>query len=152
MIYTWKYELFPQEQNRHHLDKMKKIIIIAVIFFICFAFSPKHLSAENDKIKHFGISILFGAAGESYLHYSTELKGNTRVLFGTALGTLPGLFKEIVDSTKNSNRFSGGDLIADILGSFCGAFLSNTINNKIQVNINLNNKKNIWIFSLSCSF
>jgi len=70
------------------------------------------------------------------------------------LGTLPGLFKEIVDSTKKDNLFSGGDLAADILGSFCGAFLSNLVNNKIQVNVNVHNKqkRQIWIFSVRYSF
>ncbi len=131
---------------------MKRIIIFIIITFICIGVSPKHLSAKNDKIKHFGISVLFGAGGESFLHYATDLKGGGRVIFGTVLGTLPGFFKEMVDSTKKGNRFSGGDLIADILGSFCGAFLSNTINNKIKVKVNLNNKKQIWIFSISCSF
>jgi len=96
--------------------------------------------------------LFFGAAGESFLHYATDLKGDSRVLFGTVLGTLPGLFKEVVDSTEEGNRFSGGDLIADILGSFCGAFLSNMVNNKIQVNVDLNKKKDIWLVSIRYSF
>ena len=131
---------------------MKKVIVCMIVVFLCFVVSPAHLSSKEDKIKHFGISILFGAAGESCLHYATDLEGNKRVLFGTALGTLPGLFKELIDSTEEGNRFSGGDLAADILGSFCGALLSNAINNKIKVNVNLNRKKHIWIVSVSCSF
>ncbi|MCJ7581676.1 MAG: hypothetical protein MUP98_14215 [Candidatus Aminicenantes bacterium] len=130
----------------------KRIIVFSVIVFICLAISPAPLPAKGDKIKHFGVSFLFGAAGESYLHYATELKGDSRVIFGTALGTLPGLFKEIVDSTEKDNRFSGGDFAADIFGSFCGAFLSNTVNNKIQMNVILNKKREIWIVSVRCSF
>jgi len=131
---------------------MKKVIVCMIVILLCFVVSPAPLSAKEDKIKHFGISMLFGAAGESCLHYATDLEGNKRVLFGTALGTLPGLFKELIDSTEEGNRFSGGDLAADILGSFCGALLSNVINNKIQVNVNLNKKRQIWIVSVSCSF
>ena len=143
----WKSLLFFEPVNMK-----KKIIVFTIIAFICFAFSPTQLSAKGDKLKHFGISMLFGAAGESFLHYTSDLKGDSRVIFGTVLGTLPGFFKEIVDSTEKGNRFSGGDLVADILGYFCGAFLSNTVNNKIQINVNLNKKRDIWIVSLSCSF
>ena len=131
---------------------MKKVIVCVIVVLICFAVSPTHISAEGDKIKHFGISLLFGAAGESYLHYATDLEGDKRVFFGTALGTLPGLFKELIDSTREGNRFSGGDLAADILGSFSGALLSNTVNNRIQVNVKMNKKKQIWIVSVRCSF
>ena len=131
---------------------MKKLIIFAIVVLICSAVSPTHLSAKGDKIKHFGISILFGAAGESYLHYWTDLEGGKRVIFGTALGTLPGFIKELVDSTKEGNRFSGGDLAADILGSFCGVLLSNAVNNKIQINVNLNKKNRRWSLSISYVF
>ena len=131
---------------------MKKFIIFATVALICFGVSPKHISAKNDKLKHFGVSILFGAAGESCLHNATDLKEDKRVLFGTALGTLPGLIKEVVDSTKEGNRFKGSDLAADILGSFCGALLSNMVNNKIRINLSLNKKRQIWIVSISCSF
>ncbi len=131
---------------------MKKIIIFIIIGFICFCLSPKHLSAQNDKLKHFGVSLLFGAAGESGLHYLTKMGGSKRVIFGTVLGTIPGLFKELIDSTEEGNRFSGGDLTADILGSFSGAMLSNIVNNKIQVKLNLNRKRKVWIVSVSYSF
>ena len=131
---------------------MKKVIVWIIVLLIYTTIFPTQLSAEGDKIKHFGISLLFGAAGESYLHYATDLEGDIRVFFGTALGTLPGLFKEVIDNTKEGNRFSGGDMAADILGSFCGALLSNVVNNKIHVNINLNKKRQLWIVSVSLTF
>ncbi len=131
---------------------MKKIIIFVIVFLICSAISPTHLSAKEDKIKHFGVSILFGAAGESCLHYWTDLEGDKRVFFGTVLGTLPGLMKEAVDSTKEENRFSGGDLAADILGSFCGALLSNVINTKLQVNFKTEKNKRSFVVQISYSF
>ncbi len=131
---------------------MKKVIIFVIIGFICFCVSPKHLSAEKDKLKHFGVSMLFGAAGESCLHYATKMEGGKRIIFGTVLGTIPGLLKELIDNTEEGNRFSGGDLTADILGAFCGALLSNTVNNKIHVNVNLNKKRQFWSVSLSFIF
>ena len=131
---------------------MKKIIIFVMIGFIYFCISPKYLSAKNDKLKHFGVSMLFGAAGESCLHYSTKMVGSKRVIFGTVLGTLPGLLKELIDSTEEGNRFSSGDLAADILGSFSGALLSNIVNNKIQVKMKLSKKRKVWIVSVSYSF
>jgi len=80
---------------------MKKTIVCALVILICSLVSPIQLSAKNDKIKHFGVSMLFGAAGESYLHYTTKMNGDKRVFFGTVLGTLPGIFKELIDSTEN---------------------------------------------------
>ena len=106
------------------------------------------MHAKGDKLIHFGISVLFGAAGESHLHYATELNGNKRVFFGTILETLPGLFKELFDSAQMGYHFSGDDLAADVLGSFLGALLSNMVNNKIQVKTHLNIKRQFWVVSI----
>jgi len=84
---------------------------------------------------HFGISSVFGAASESYLHYKTKLKPPERIILGTALGSVPGLAKEIIDSTKKGDYFSGGDMAADIAGSFAGAVIGNFVNNIIQVKV-----------------
>jgi len=131
---------------------MKKLIVCALALLILSAASPTLLSAKGDKIKHFGISTLFGAAGESCLHYATDMEGDQRIFFGTVLGTLPGLFKELIDSTKEGNRFSGGDLAADILGSFCGALLSNMINTKLQVNFKAEKNNRSFVVQINYSF
>ena len=131
---------------------MKKIFVFILLFFLLSFFSAAQLSAQGDKLKHFGVSLLFGAAGESVLHYSTDINGGQKVLFGTLLGTVPGLLKEWVDSTREGNRFSGGDLAADFLGSFCGALLSYAVNNKIQVRVNLDKKRQLLRVSVLYTF
>lgn len=96
---------------------------------------PDLLAAGSDKVKHFGVSLLLGTAGESIFHYTTQWKNISLVGMGTAVGTLPGLLKEILDSTEEGNHFSGLDLAADFFGALCGAVLGNLFNNLIQVQI-----------------
>jgi hypothetical protein len=60
------------------------------------------------------------AAAETYVHYKTDLKAPSRVLLGTAVGSLPGLGKELTDS-----EFSGSDMAADVCGAFLGALIAN---------------------------
>jgi uncharacterized protein YfiM (DUF2279 family) len=91
--------------------------------------------AFDDKTAHFGISALFGAGAETVLHYRTDFEDVERVALGTLLGSVPGLAKEIIDSQEDGNKFSGGDMAADVAGAFSGAFLSNLFNNAIQVRI-----------------
>jgi hypothetical protein len=40
---------------------------------------PESLFADRDKYQHFEVSKLFGAAGESLLHYSTEWENINRI-------------------------------------------------------------------------
>jgi VanZ family protein len=87
--------------------------------------------ADNgDTALHVGISSLFGAAGETYFHYKTDLEAPGRVLLGTFVGSLPGLAKELTDS-----RFSGSDMAADVAGAFLGALVANFVNNRLKVNV-----------------
>lgn len=108
--------------------------------FICVvmtlaAFSCSKSFAVDDKTAHFGLSALFGAGAESFLHYRTDFEEFERVALATLLGSAPGLAKEIIDSQQDGNNFSGRDLTADVAGAFSGAFLSNLFNNAIQVHI-----------------
>lgn len=79
---------------------------------------------------HAGISSLFGAAGETYLHYHADLEAPARVLLGTVAGSLPGLAKELAD-----NRFSGSDMAADVAGAFLGALVANYVNSRLKVSV-----------------
>jgi uncharacterized protein YfiM (DUF2279 family) len=99
------------------------------------AFPCANSFAFDDKTAHFGISALFGAGAETVLHYRTDFEDVERVALGTLLGSVPGLAKEIIDSQEDGNKFSGGDMAADVAGAFSGAFLSNLFNNAIQVRI-----------------
>lgn len=111
------------------------VLIWISLFLILFLISPKNAFAGDDRIKHFGISSLFGAASESVLHYQTNLNTSKRIVLGTTLGSLPGLAKELIDSTKAGNHFSGTDLALDIAGAFFGAVVANFFNNLIQIKI-----------------
>lgn len=135
------------------LHKMiKRIFIWSVLLLIVFSISNKNVFAGDDKLKHFGISSLFGAASETYLHYTTKLNASQRIIWGTALGSLPGLTKELIDSTKKGNHFSGSDLAVDVAGAFVGAIVGNLVNNIIQIKIEKSNNKKAFVISLSFEF
>lgn len=99
--------------------------------------------AVDDKTLHFGLSALFGAGAETILHYNSDLHDVGRVAAGTALGTLPGLAKEIADSQESDNEFSQGDMVANVAGAFTGAFLGNLVNNAIQVRVETDGKRQV---------
>jgi len=128
------------------------ILFWILLFIIAISTANKYASAEDNKLLHFGISSVFGAASESYLHYTTKLKTSGRIILGTALGSAPGLAKEIIDSTKKGNRFSGGDMAADIAGAFIGAVIGNFVNNIIQVKIEKKKDEKKIAVSLTCRF
>lgn len=75
---------------------------------------------QSDKLKHFAISAPFGALG-AYLTRDTEHP----VIYGTLIGTVPGLIKEGIDGTCRSSGFSYKDLVADVAGALSGAVLTN---------------------------
>ena len=129
-----------------------RIFISILLFFIIFSTANKNASAADDKLLHFGVSSLFGAASESYLHYETNLKTPGRLIWGTTLGTIPGLAKEIIDSTKRDNSFSTGDMAANIAGAFVGAVVANLFNNAIQVKIEKREEEKMVVFTLSYRF
>ena len=129
-----------------------RIFISILLFFIIFSTANKNASAADDKLLHFGVSSLFGAASESYLHYETNLKTPGRLIWGTTIGSIPGLAKEIIDSTKTDNRFSTGDMAANIAGAFVGALVANIFNNAIQVKIEKKEEEKMIVFSLSYRF
>jgi hypothetical protein len=116
---------------------VSRLIITVMLFAIpatSFAFN------EYDKIWHFSISSLFGAASETYLHYNTKLETPERIVYSTFLGIVPGVFKELYDDRQKNNSFDWGDMAANTGGALVGALLSNYVNNKIQVGIDSNGK------------
>lgn len=113
------------------MPKRLFICLVAVLFSLPYANS----AAVDDKTAHFGLSALFGAGAETYLHYRSEFEDVEKVALGTLLGSVPGLAKEIIDSQEDGNEFSGRDLAADVAGAFSGALLSNLFNNAIQLRI-----------------
>lgn len=74
----------------------------------------------TDKLEHFGVSVPFGALG-AYIARDSEHP----IIYGSLIGTIPGLAKEAFDGTCKNNGFSYKDLAADFIGSLTGAVLGN---------------------------
>ena len=115
--------------------------ILGAFILIIGLLIPGRSFADDNVGLHFGLSALFGAASESVLHYKTKLGTVERILYGTALGSIPGLAKELIDSGQDDNHFSGTDMAADVAGALVGAVLANIINDKIQVDVDPQEKK-----------
>jgi len=90
--------------------------------------------ATNDKTLHFAVSSVTGYLAETIIHKQTS-SDFKRVAYGTMLGTVPGLIKEVADSTEENNEFSKDDMLANIAGSFVGSLLANKVNHRLMVNI-----------------
>ena len=91
---------------------MKSILISLFLFA---SLNADMALSNDDNKKHFAISYACGALGEMMVH-SLELEGVEKVLYGTMIGTIPGIAKEVLD-----DKFDNHDLAYDILGSFSGA-------------------------------
>jgi uncharacterized protein YfiM (DUF2279 family) len=119
------------------LKKIHKIFLFEILIF----FHLCSFCLADDELPHFGISFIFGAASESYLHYKTNLENVEKIIYGTGLGIIPGLIKETLDGMEEDNHFSGTDMAADIAGALAGSVISNVINTAIEVDIDRRNKK-----------
>ena len=106
----------------------------------CFLFMLNCCGAADDKVLHFVISGACGAGCETVLHYETKMETVSRVLLATAVGSLPGLAKEIKDSGEPGNEFGVGDMTADVLGALTGAFLSSRINDALEIRLQAGRK------------
>ncbi|RQH07981.1 hypothetical protein [Paraburkholderia dinghuensis] len=71
----------------------------------------------TDKLEHFAVSLPFGAFG-GWITRDTDHP----VVYGTMIGTVPGLAKEIYDGTCRGNGFSYKDLFADAVGALTDAW------------------------------
>jgi hypothetical protein len=116
--------------------------IVVIIILVSVLLIPVSCFADGgDFALHAGISSLFGAAGETFFHYKTDLEAPGRVLLGTVVGSLPGLAKELTD-----DRFSGTDMAADVGGAFIGALIANIVNTRLKVNVELHaGKTTVWL-------
>ena len=122
----------------HTIKQHTLKVLIAVMLLV----APVSSSAFNeyDKVWHFSVSAVFGAASETYLHYNTKLETPPRIVYSTFLGIVPGIFKELYDDRQKNNQFDWGDMAANTGGAFVGALISNYVNNKIQVSIDYKGK------------
>ncbi|MGI2027830.1 hypothetical protein [Endozoicomonas acroporae] len=91
-------------------------------------------SIDKDKKKHFGVSVVLGAASEFGLR-QLDIANDSRwgrIALATGIGMIPGILKEISDSREKNNKFDKQDLVADALGSLTGAVLSDLIQGPVQ--------------------
>lgn len=73
--------------------------------------APAFANDDSDKLKHAAVSFALGTASGAYFE-------NKWTAFGVAM--IPGLIKEISDSQKSNNHFSGKDMAANALGAALG--------------------------------
>jgi len=86
-------------------------------------------AADSNSIKHFGFSTIFGLASETILHKNyQEFDDIEMISYATAIGSLPGLAKELTD-----NEFSNEDMVFNVLGALTGAVFSNYLNNNTDI-------------------
>jgi len=76
----------------------------------------------TDKAWHVGASAPFGALGAALA--GREGASGERLLYGTLVGSLPGLAKELADARRPGQRASGRDLTANLVGAALGALLA----------------------------
>lgn len=108
---------------------------------------------ENDKLLHYGASTAAGYLSGSLLTHFHEYEDRSLELVGysTLLGSLPGLAKEINDSTKEDNVFSNADMAANILGALTGALIHNYFYQK-DFQVTVQTRDDRYLVSISHRF
>lgn len=102
---------------------MKKAL---AILLLALATNTSAFEIERDKVNHFGVSFGLGLIGNQIL--PDTISPFERVVYGTIIGTMPGLLKEILDKNNfDRNGFSGRDLFMDVLGSMAGSLVGEKI-------------------------
>ncbi len=121
---------------------ISSILLIISLFIIS---SGTAFSYDDDEKKHFGFSTVFGFGSETSLYYMTELKTPARILLATTIGSMPGLAKELMDSTEDNNSFSEDDMKADIAGAFTGALVSTFFNCALHFEFSNGHEKKVGV-------
>jgi putative lipoprotein len=75
-----------------------------------------------DKALHAGFSASFGMIGASLAGGAGS--AGERVLYGTMLGSLPGLAKELADAQRPGGDASYRDMVFNVVGAALGALLA----------------------------
>ncbi len=78
----------------------------------------------SDKAKHLSVSLAMSAGWYTGLTLLGRDPRPQRLILGSGLALLPGLLKEIYDSGRPGNRFSGKDLTWDVVGVVSGGLLA----------------------------
>lgn len=102
---------------------MKKIIMLTAIALLI---TTQCLALDSDKKFHLTVSGLFGAGVDTLMFHNDDISSGPveRIVYSGMIGLLPGLGKELYDSTRDNNEFSGEDMVANAIGAFVGAALT----------------------------
>jgi VanZ family protein len=101
---------------------------VALAAAIAAAFAAPDARAQTDgwtspdKALHFGLSAPFGAFAATLA--PKDAGTGQRMLYGAALGALPGLAKELSDARRSGADASARDMAFNVLGAAVGALLA----------------------------
>lgn len=107
-----------------------KFLTIPFAFLLFFS-SPSY--AENNEALHIAVSAATGYAAETFIHNKVDTNAE-RIIYGTLLGTAPGLAKELID-----DEFSERDMAANLVGAFIGSYIGTRLNRNLTVNVQKQN-------------
>jgi len=107
---------------------MKKVIL-AIVMASAMSQAGTSFFKEEDKKLHMGVSYPFGMMGGLICKgdRAFNLSGWAAIACGTAIGMIPGIVKEGLDSRQPGNRWDNRDLAADAIGAFIGSVTTVTI-------------------------
>ncbi len=109
------------------------ILRLTVIIILLLIPSVSFADDDANNILHFGYSMVFGVFSETVLHYNFDMSTPPRIFFATVSASVPGLVKEVLDSSNDNGNFNGSDMAFNVAGAFTGSLISSYINNKISV-------------------
>ncbi len=95
--------------------------------FLLFLSPPVY--AGGSTVLHLSLSAGLGYAAENVIHNKVNTDSE-RIAYGTALGSVPGVIKELVD-----NDSSGSDMASNIAGAFIGSYIATRLNRNLVANI-----------------
>jgi putative lipoprotein len=118
------------------MNKMLNIFVIGtIIVTLCLPAASFAGDDDIDNVLHFGLSMAFGAISETWLHKNHDMSGKSRIVSATLLGSVPGLIKEISDSTGDRGYFSGSDMGLDVAGALTGSVFANYLNENVSISL-----------------
>ena len=124
---------------------LKRLVIIAG--FILLMASGTVSATDNTAIQHFGVSATLGYIGESFLQQNTQLEIPARVYYAAALGSLPGLAKELSDPV-----FDSEDMAYNVAGALFGAWLGHHFNKYVFLGFERDDEANASAIGFKLKF
>jgi len=114
---------------------MIRKIAMLLIFSLVILIPRSSFASDGNFGEHFTVSMVLGAVGETAVHNRETFNAPTKILLGTVIGSVPGLIKEISDSTDSNNHFSEEQMLYDVMGSAVGSFIAYKVNSRTKVNV-----------------